>query len=196
MWYNMYMRPGAELFERISSIMINNASSRRTPVSKPYLITRAQALHLSPSNFTQFMTSSTVYGVVVDIPMAPNVITTLACYINGAANLYFSPGGDYSGAAQRYPSVVQAARTFVSMAAKYVETAEKANTLELPNGRNHFAYILTTGGIYRMELVPFTSNRDEQQRLFISLYQRVMAELRSAQMKDKAAGIGTEPAAK
>ena len=70
--------------------MINNASSRRTPVSKPYLITRAQALHLSPSNFTQFMTSSTVYGVVVDIPMAPNVITTLACYINGVIGCFNS----------------------------------------------------------------------------------------------------------
>ena len=175
--------------------MVNNASARRTPVSKPYLITRNQALHLSPSNFTQFMTSSTVYGVVVDIPMAPNVITTLACYINGAANLYFSPGGDYSGAAQRYPSVVQATRAFVHAAANYIEGTPKADSLELPNGRTHFAYILTTGGIYRIELVPFTSNRDEKQRYFINMYQRVMAELRSAQMKDKAAGINSSSAA-
>lgn len=169
--------------------MANNDSVLRAPVSKPYLITRNQALRLSASNFTQFMTESTVYGVVVDIPMSPTLITTLACYINGAANLYFSPGGDYSGAAQRYPAVVQAARSLVANAAKYVERAEKAATLELPNGRIHFAYILTTGGSYRLTLNPYDPNRSEEDRLFIALYQRVMNELRGAQMKDKAAGI-------
>lgn len=175
--------------ERNETIMPNNGTVRKMPVSKPYLVTRNQALHLSPSNFTQFMTQSTVYGVVVDMPMARNITTTMACYINGAANLYFSPGGDYSGAAQRYPSVVQSARAFVNAAASYIETAKKADTLELPPAGTHFAYILTTGGIYRLELHPFDENRSERDRLFIGLYQRVMNELRGAQMKDKAAGI-------
>ena len=58
--------------------MPNNGTARRMPVSKPYLMTRNQALRLSPSNFTQFMTESTVYGVVIDIPMAKNLTTTLA----------------------------------------------------------------------------------------------------------------------
>ena len=88
--------------------MANRGPVFRVPVAKDYLVTRSQALRLSASNFTQFMTKSTLYGVIVDIPMAPNLITTLACFINGAANLYFSNGGDYSGAAQRYPAVVQA----------------------------------------------------------------------------------------
>ena len=170
--------------------MANNDSVMRAPVSKPYLITRNQALRISASNFTQFMTESTVYGVVVDIPMSPTLITTLACYINGAANLYFSPGGDYSGAAQRYPSVVQTARALVSNAANYIESAERAETLELPNGRAHFVYILSTGGTYRLQLNPYDPARSEQERLLIALYQRVMSELRGAQMKDKAAGIG------
>ena len=174
--------------------MAINDSVMRAPVSKPYLITRNQALRISASNFTQFMTESTVYGVVVDIPMSPSLITTLACYINGASNLYFSPGGDYSGAAQRYPGVVQTTRALVSSSAKYVEKAERAATLELPNGRIHFAYILTTSGIYRLVLNPYDPNRSEDDRLFIALYQRVMNELRGAQMKDKAAGIDPKAA--
>ena len=176
--------------------MANQGSVRMTPVSKPYLMTRNQALRLSPSNFTQFMTKSTVYGVVVDIPMAPNVITTLACYINGAANLYFSPGGDYSGAAQRYPSVVQATRAFVTQAADMLDLSEKADSLELPNNRQHIVYILTTGGIYRIRLNPTSGNHNQKERYLMSLYQRVMGELRGAQMKDKAAGIDPKAAAK
>ncbi len=162
---------------------------KRVPVSKPYLVTRNQALRLSPSNFTQFMTENTVYGVVVDIPMAPTVITTLACYINGASNLYFSNGKDYSGAAQRYPSLVQAARIFVNNAAHYVRDDNRAKTLELPNSRTHYAYILTTKGIHRLEINPIAGQQTTEERIFLNLYQRVMGELHNAQLKDQAAGI-------
>jgi len=161
--------------------------TRRVPVSKEYLSTRFQALHLSPSNFTQFMKTSTVYGVVVDMPMSPTVITTLACYINGAANLYFSNGRDYSGAAQRYPGVVQAARVFVSNAAHYIDKLEPVKTLELPTGNIHYAYILTTRGIYRMELESATDAGSPEERVFKNLYHRLMGELRGAQLKDQAA---------
>lgn len=172
-----------------------NPFGRRIPVSKPFLTTRLQALRLAPSHFTQFMTESTVYGVVVDMPMGANIITTLACYINGAANLYFSNGGDYSGAAQRYPGVVQTTRMFVNFAARMIgEGQAKADTFELPGSRYHYAYILTTGGIYRLELDHSAANTDPQERTFMNLYQRVMGELRAAQMKDEAAGI--KPGAK
>ncbi len=168
--------------------------SRRVPVSKPYLMTRNQALRISSSHFTQFMTKSTIYGVVVDMPMAPNVITTLACYINGAANLYFSNGNDYSGASQRYPGLVQAARAFVTNAANYLSDDNMADSLELPAGRVHYAYLLTTGGIHRIALSPFASNQDPAERVFMNMYQRVMNELRAAQMKDQAAGIDPKKA--
>ena len=168
----------------------NNPSFRqRIPVGKQYLITRNQALHLSPSNFTQFMNKSTVYGVVVDMPMSPTVITSLVCYVNGAANLYFSNGSDYSGAAQRYPGVVQASRVFVNNAMHFVNDENKAESLELPNSRSHLAYILTTGGIHRVEISPFANQQTPEQHAFFTLYQRVMAELRNAQMKDQASGI-------
>lgn len=167
---------------------------RRVPVSKPYLVTRNQALRLPPSHFTQFMTKSTVYGVVVDMVLAPQMITTLACYINGAANLYFSRGGDYSGAAQRYPGVVQATRVFVNNAAHFINDENKVNTLELPNSRTHYAYILTTKGIHRLTISPILGQQTPEDRVFMSLYQRVMSELRAAQMKDKAAGIDPKAA--
>ena len=171
--------------------MANNNPSfmKRVPVSKPYLVTRNQALRLSPSNFTQFMKESTVYGVVVDMPMAPTVMTSLACYINGAANLYFSNGNDYSGAAQRYPGVVQAARIFVTNAARFISDENRVNTFELPNSRSHYAYILTTKGIHRLEINPISGQQSPGERAFMTLYQRVMGELHSAQLKDKAAGL-------
>lgn len=167
----------------------NQGFLRRVPVSKPYLLTRNQAMRLSASNFTQFMTKSTVYGVIIDMPMSPTVITTLACYVNGAANLYFSNGSDYSGAAQRYPGVVQATRVFVNSAAHYVNDENRIETLELPNSRNHFAYILTTNGIHRLEISTMMTQQTPEERAFFTLYQRVMSELRGAQMKDQAAGI-------
>ena len=43
-------------------------------------------------------------------------------------------------------------------------------------------------------LNPYDPNRSEDDRLFIALYQRVMNELRGAQMKDKAAGIDPKAA--
>ena len=181
-------------------IMADNAKNifaRRIPVSKPYLTTRLQALRLPASHFTQFMTESTVYGVIVDMPMGQNIITTLATYVNGAANLYFSNGGDYSGAAQRYPGVVQAARACVNFASQMIdENTPKADTLELPGGRLHFVYILTTGGIYRLELDHSAANTDPKERTFMNQYQRVLGELRAAQMKDQAAGIDPKKAAK
>ncbi len=169
--------------------MANKQFNNRIVVSKPYLVTRNQALRLSPSNFTQFMKTSTVYGVIVDMPMAPTVITTLACYVNGAANLYFSNGTDYSGAAQRYPGVVQAARVLVNNAARYATEETRVNTLELPNTRDHFVYIMTTNGIHRVTVNPLPNQQTPELRALLVLYQRVMGELHNAQMKDKAAGI-------
>ena len=169
--------------------MANKQFNNRIVVSKPYLVTRNQALRLSQSNFTQFMKTSTVYGVIVDMPMAPTVITTLACYVNGAANLYFSNGTDYSGAAQRYPGVVQAARVLVTNAARYATEETRVNTLELPNTRDHFVYIMTTNGIHRVTVNPLPNQQTPELRALLVLYQRVMGELHNAQMKDKAAGI-------
>ncbi|MCQ2434524.1 MAG: hypothetical protein MJ062_04740 [Oscillospiraceae bacterium] len=168
---------------------ISNSISR-APVAKNYLVTRNQALRISPSNFTQFMTKNTIYGVIIDMPMAANFITTMACFVNGAANLYFSNGNDYSGAAQRYPGVVQATRVFVSNIANYLDDAQKVTSYPLPAGRTHFVYILTTGGVYKLELDSTSANQDQKQRILMNLYQRVMNELHQAQMKDKAANGG------
>lgn len=178
---------GRRSLERNITMAGNNGFARRVPVSRQFLTTRNQALRLSPSNFTQFMKESTVYGVIVDMPMSATVLTTLACYINGAANLYFNNGTDYSGAAQFHPGVVQATRMFVNFAATLIsETTEKTDSFELPSGNVHFAYVLTTGGVYRFELSTIMSQNTEEQRTFMRLYQRVLGELHLAQMKDRA----------
>ena len=48
--------------------------------------------------------------------------------------------------------------------------------------------LLTTKGVYRLEINPMQGQQTAEERVFLSMYQRVMSELRSAQMKDKAAG--------
>lgn len=160
----------------------------RYPVCKEYIVTRGRALTFPADHFKGAeIKNDTVYGVVIDMPMGPQLLTTLVCYINGAANLYFNRGGDYSGAAQRYPGLVQATRTFVLNAGQFLELAQKTTQYELPNRKAHFVYLLTKGGIYKLEVNPNDLQTDEKRRRLFTLYQRVMAELRTSQLKDSAA---------
>ena len=104
----------------------------RYPVTQKYLMTRGQALNF-PANFFQAnFKKNDVYGVVIDIPMPGNVLTTMVCFINGAANLYFNNGGEYSGASQRYRNLVQAAHTLVANAGQLLPKAEKTKMYDLP----------------------------------------------------------------
>ena len=84
---------------------------------------------------------------------------------------------------------MQAARIFVTNAARFISDDNRATTLELPNSRSHYAYILTTNGIHRLEINPLQGQQTPAERAFLNLYQRVMGELHTAQLKDKAAGI-------
>lgn len=160
----------------------------RYPVCKEYIITRGKALTFSPDHFKGIeIGNDTVYGVVIDMPMGPQLLTTLVCFINGAANLYFNRGGDYSGAAQRYPSVVQNTRAFVLNADQFVGMAQKVNQFDLPHQRAHYVHFLTKNGIYKLEINPNELQTDEKRRLLYAMYQRVMSELRTSQLKDNAA---------
>ena len=89
------------------------ATTDRYPVTQKYLMTRGQALNFPANFFKANFKKDDVYGVVIDIPMPNNVLTTMVCFINGAANLYFNNGGEYTGASTKYKSVVQAARNLV-----------------------------------------------------------------------------------
>ena len=74
----------------------------RYPVTQKYLMTRGQALNFPVKFFQGNFKKDDVYGMVIDIPMPSNILTTMVCFINGAANLYFNNGGEYTGASQKY----------------------------------------------------------------------------------------------
>ena len=76
------------------------ATVDRYPVTQKYLMTRNQALNFPIDFFKGNFRKNDVYGVVIDLPMPNNVLSTMVCFINGAANLYFNNGGEYTGAAQ------------------------------------------------------------------------------------------------
>ena len=120
--------------------------------------------------------------------MSPEILATMVCFVNGAANLYFNNGGEYSGAAQKYRNLVQASRTLVTNINPLLKKAEKVTAFDLPVGRTHNIYLLTKGGIYKTEIKPGIIPAEETElRTAYVLYQRVLNELRNCQLKDEAA---------
>ena len=161
------------------------ATSDRYPVTQKYLMTRAQALSFPPSFFEMKFGKNDVYGVVVDIPMPGNILTTMVCFINGAANLYFNNGGEYVGASQKYRNLVQAANALVVNSAQLVPKGTKTKQFDLPKGRTQNVYLLTKNGTYKVEFQPGLSPETEpEKRTVYVLYQRVLSELRNCQLKD------------
>ena len=88
--------------------------------------------------------------------------------------------------------MVQAARSFILNAGQYLEDAEKATQFDLPRGRTHFVYLLTKGGIYKLAYEPAGVPMGDKRRVLMAMYQRVMNELRNAQLKDQAAQKGSK----
>jgi len=160
----------------------------RYPVTQKYLMTRGQAINF-PAEFFKDMNlkKNDVFGVVIDIPMPQNVLTTMVCFINGAANLYFNNGGEYSGASQRYRNLVVAANTMVHYANNLLPKCEKVTSYDLPRGFSHNIFLLTKGGIYKTQAHPGVIPEDQPElRTTYVLYQKVLNELRSCQLKDEA----------
>lgn len=168
--------------------MANRRSiSDRYPVTPKYLMTRGQAINFPSKFFKLNLKKDDVYGVVVDIPMSPQILSTMVCFINGAANLYFNNGNEYSGAAQKYRNVVQASHALVANAGKILPKAEKVKAYDLPTGRTQNVYLLTNGGIYKLTLKPGLIPEDQPElRTIYVLYQKVLSELRNCQLKDEA----------
>ena len=66
--------------------------------------------------------------------------------------------------------------------------AKKTKQLSMPLGQPHNIFLLTRNGIYEKQVMPTEvsqESKDVQSVYF--LYQQVMRELRSAQLKDRAA---------
>lgn len=156
------------------------------PVTPKYLQTRNSALHIPATQFPGFKVKpDEVYGIVIDVPMGPEIMLTMVCFINGAANLYFNNGGEYTGASTRYKPVVQAARNLVVNATPLKAKARHTSAFPLPVGSTHFIYLLTKRGVYKTEITPgqFTEE-DKEKRVVYYLYQQVMGALRNAQLRD------------
>ena len=170
-----------------------NRNTGRYSVTQKYLMTRGQAINFPSDVFNVNLKKNDVYGLVIDIPMTPDILTTMVCFINGAANLYFNNGGEYSGAAQKHRNLVQITHTLVANAGQLLPKAEKTTKFDLPTNRSNFIFLLTKGGVYKVTLPAGKIPEDEpEKRAIYVLYQRVLNELRSCQLKD-AAAAGMNP---
>ena len=166
--------------------MPNRATGRYT-VTQKYLMTRGQAINFPAKFFNADFKKDQVFGIVVDIPMTSEVLTTMVCFINGAANLYFNNGGEYTGASQKYRNLVQAAHNLVANAGPLVKKCEKTKKFDLPTGRTNNVFLLTKGGIYKTQIHTGLIPEDQPElRAFYVLYQRVLGEIRNCQLKDDA----------
>lgn len=163
----------------------------RYTASQKYIVARGKSLTFSSAPFKMELTDKQVYGIVIDIPMSPTVLATMVCFINGSANLYFNLGGEFINAAARYRGVAQASYDFVKNASNYLGCCEKTTKFDMPTAGKNYVHFLTKSGVYKTIIVPNAIPADDDDRKKINYFtQRVMAELRTAQLKDQAAGIG------
>lgn len=168
--------------------MANTNVGDRYPVTQNYLMSRAQAINF-PSKYLKYegLKKDEVYGVVIDIPMSSRLLTTMVCFINGSANLYFNNGEEYSGASMKYKSLVQITHAMVVNANQALKKAKKTNVYDIPGRRYHFIYLLTGNGVYKIELKQgvIPESEPELRSLYV-MYQRVLQEIRNCQLKDEA----------
>lgn len=164
----------------------------RYVTSQKYIVSRGKALTFPAAPFKQDIGPDQVYGAVIDMPMSPTLLSTLVCFINGSANVYFNIGGEYVNASARYRGVAQASFDFIRLATPLLDCCKKTTKFDLPVAGKNYVYFLTKNGVYMTEIVPSAiAKEDESKRKIHNLYQRVMAQLRIAQMKDQAAGISS-----
>ncbi|MBP3309551.1 MAG: hypothetical protein J6L05_01900 [Ruminococcus sp.] len=164
-----------------------NRNTGRYSVTQKYLMTRGQAINFPAKFFDANFKKDEVYGIVIDIPMSSDVLTTMVCFINGAANLYFNNGGEYTGASQKYRTLVQAAHTLVANAGQLLPKCKKSTSFDLPTDRTHNIFLLTKNGVYKTEIASgLIPESEPEKRTFYVLYQRVLNELRNCQLKDDA----------
>lgn len=159
----------------------------RYSVTRKYLEARSSAFRIDPARFKKFLDVNNMetYGVVTDLPVSRRVSATLSAYINGAANMYFNHGIEYVGAASRYIEVAKAAQLLIAQGDIIKKNAIKVTSYDLPAGLDYNAYILTTGGIYKITYRPSElKDDDKEMRLFDVCCRNLMRELHDAQVKD------------
>lgn len=167
----------------------------RYAVTEKYLYSRARAITLRPNALgVKLSADNQVYGAVIDMPMGPDILGTLVCLANGSANLYLSNGGGMLQAASKYRSVANASRSLIASMSQVLPACERVIEFDLPSANRCFVYLLTRKGIYKTSFEPaklssadMTDEKTKLNRFAYFLAQKVMGELRTAQIKDSSA---------
>ena len=113
-----------------------------------YETQRNTAISITPQQLKLAIpdTQTLVYGALMDWNMGPATVT-LAAYITGAANMYFSTGEGITGGGKS-PLVGEAAVEFIMAAQDYIERAVPVATAELPSPGCVRFYFLTNHRMY------------------------------------------------
>ncbi|MCC8069372.1 MAG: hypothetical protein LIO71_06460 [Ruminococcus sp.] len=154
-----------------------------------YLSSRIRGLTIPPVAVgVKLNADNQVYGAVIDMPMGRDLLTTLVVLMNGTANLYFNTGGGVLGLGQKHQTVSSAVRSFLVSAGQALPSCTHTREYDLPTHKTNYVYLLTRRGVYKMELEPSTmlTETDKSKRFIFSMYQKILTELRVAQMRDRA----------
>ncbi len=160
----------------------------RYDACQSYLVNRIRGLTIPPVAVgVKLNADNQVYGAVIDMPMGRDLLTTGVFLMNGSANLYFNTGGGVLGMGRHQP-VSTAVRAFLVNAGQCLPSCEHVREFDLPTLTTHYIYLLTRRGVYKMSLNPNTilTEPDDNKKLIFSMYQRVLNEVRNAQLKERA----------
>jgi hypothetical protein len=176
---------------KIGAYNMKKLSNERYLVTEQYLMARRKALTMPPAVIGAKLTADDqVYSVVVDMTMGPNMLCTMVCLLNGTANLYFNNGESVVGLAAKHSLVAQAARSLNVSVGQSLKLCQRTSVFDLPPVSSiHYVHLMTRKGVYKTTIDPLTinSSSDKMQQFIFFLYQKVMSEMRNAQIKDKAA---------
>ena len=149
------------------------------PDDNTYEGIRRFAINVTPDQLKLAIppTDTFVYGVIMDWNMGETTVT-LAAYITGAANMYFSTGGGITGAGKN-PLVGEVAVEFVIAAQSFINRAVATTATELPAPGIVKFYLLSNKHIYAaQEQVDYL---DDSSSPWLSLFEKgnqVIIEMR------------------
>jgi len=118
-----------------------------------------------------------VYGVIMDWNMGETTVT-LAAYITGAANMYFSTGGGITGGGKN-PDVGEQAVEFVIAAQAFIDRSVPTTITELPAPGIVKFYLLTNRMIYAAQ--ELAASFDDSSSPWLTLFEKgnqVIIEMR------------------
>lgn len=169
--------------------MATRRPSDRYDVCETYLASRIKALRMPPAVIgVKLANEKQVYSAVVDIPMGPATLGTLVCLTNGSMSMYFNNGGVINNLSVSHPALAQSVRVFIASAGQSLPVCERTSVFDLPvNGPTHYVHLMTKKGVYKTTINPMNldSHNDQRKIFLLRLYQKVLDEIRNAQLIDR-----------